>query len=170
MHRLPTKDVHVPVDEIRVAIINSRFHWNVKNRKKTEIMNSYINDGKQIEWMFCSKYTAKLTPLIWYLLLQENQRPPVYNAEDYILSLKKFGRRTSGTTNGEPKSIYDTSEEKNSNSKAATLPAKHSAFKYVFSGICRSQMNIDQNDHKFSPILSIGIQFRHFPMKNVKCL
>ncbi|XP_055320072.1 uncharacterized protein LOC129577307 isoform X2 [Sitodiplosis mosellana] len=59
---------------------------------------------------------------------KENQRPPVYNAEDYIVSLKKFGRRTSGTTNGEPKSIYDTSEEK-PNSRAATLPAKHSAFK-----------------------------------------
>lgn len=62
-------------------------------------------------------------------LLQENQRPPVYNAEDYIVSLKKFGRRTSGTTNGESKSIYDTSEEKHPNSRAATLPAKHSAFK-----------------------------------------
>lgn len=62
---------------------------------------------------------------------KENQRPPVYNAEDYILSLKKFGRRTGGTstTNGELKSIYDTSEEKYPNTRAATLPAKHSAFK-----------------------------------------
>lgn len=63
------------------------------------------------------------------LFSQENQRPPVYNAEDYIASLKKFGRRTSGTTNGESKSIYDTSEEKIPNSKAATLPAKSSSFK-----------------------------------------
>lgn len=55
---------------------------------------------------------------------KENQRPPVYNAEDYILSLKKFGRRTSGA--GESKSIYDTSEERNSNAKSSTLPAKGS--------------------------------------------
>lgn len=48
----------------------------------------------------------------------------MYNAEDYIVSLKKFGRRTSGASNGEPKSIYDTSEEKYPNPKAATLPAK----------------------------------------------
>lgn len=66
--------------------------------------------------------------LVFLHFVQENQRPPVYNAEDYIVSLKKFGRRTSGTTNGESKSIYDTSEEK-PNSRAATLPAKHSVFK-----------------------------------------
>lgn len=39
---------------------------------------------------------------------QENQRPPVYNAEDYIISLKKYSRRTSGTNN--TKSIYDTTD------------------------------------------------------------
>lgn len=73
--------------------------------------------------LFCSFFT-----LLFFVCVQENQRPPVYNAEDYIISLKKFGRRTSGTTNGESKSIYDTSDEKHLNSRAATLPAKHSAF------------------------------------------
>lgn len=68
----------------------------------------------------------------FFVSLQENQRPPVYNAEDYILSLKKFGRRTSGgTTNGTPKSIYDTSDEKLASNRATTLPAKHSSNKYV---------------------------------------
>lgn len=55
----------------------------------------------------------------------------MYNVEDYIVSLKKFGRRTSGGSNGETKSIYDTTEEKFPNSKSATLPGKHSAFKLV---------------------------------------
>jgi hypothetical protein len=29
-------------------------------------------------------------------LLQEQQRPPVYNPEDYAMSLRKWGRRTGG--------------------------------------------------------------------------
>lgn len=29
--------------------------------------------------------------------MQEKQRPPIYNPEDYALSLKKWGRRPSGT-------------------------------------------------------------------------
>lgn len=57
---------------------------------------------------------------------QENQRPPVYNPEDYVLSLKKYGRRPSGS-----KSVYDTTENgQNENSRwTATLPTKHSDYK-----------------------------------------
>lgn len=58
-----------------------------------------------------------------------NQRPPVYNAEDYIVSLKKFVRRTSGANNGVAKSIYDASDDKFPDIRAATLPTKHSAYK-----------------------------------------
>lgn len=59
---------------------------------------------------------------------QDNQRPPVYNAEDYIQSLKKYSRRagggSSGSASGTIKSIYDTSDN-NDNGMAAnnTLPA-----------------------------------------------
>lgn len=61
--------------------------------------------------------------------LKENQRPPVYNAEDYIASLKKFSRRTSNGVTGSAKSIYDTSEEKAHAMRSATLPAKQSSYK-----------------------------------------
>lgn len=70
-------------------------------------------------------------------LRQDNQRPPVYNAEDYIQSLKKYSRRASGS--GTIKSIYDTSENaaaepatatiEKEKRNAATLPSKHSDYK-----------------------------------------
>lgn len=70
---------------------------------------------------------------IFVLLFQENQRPPVYNAEDYVASLKKFSRRTGGGggVNGTAKSIYDTTEEKAHAMRSATLPAKQSSYKCV---------------------------------------
>ncbi|XP_037941862.1 uncharacterized protein LOC119674778 [Teleopsis dalmanni] len=65
---------------------------------------------------------------------KENQRPPVYNPEDYVQSLKKFGKRQSGKN---PRSIYDTHDTKNANSanntddayRSSTLPNKHSEYK-----------------------------------------
>lgn len=55
---------------------------------------------------------------------QENQRPPVYNPEDYVQSLKKYGRRPSGTV---AKSIYDTADDVPEEQRSATLPGKLSA-------------------------------------------
>ncbi|KAM7345442.1 multiple wing hairs isoform 2-T2 [Cochliomyia hominivorax] len=57
---------------------------------------------------------------------KENQRPPVYNPEDYVGALKKFGKRQSGPN---PKSIYDGSDITEETYKAATLPHKHSEYK-----------------------------------------
>ncbi|XP_065085990.1 uncharacterized protein mwh isoform X2 [Ochlerotatus camptorhynchus] len=62
---------------------------------------------------------------------QENQRPPVFNPEDYVISLKKYGRRG---TNGNFKSIYDTTpgEEKQqqlADSRSHTLPHKNSEYR-----------------------------------------
>ncbi|XP_055630012.1 uncharacterized protein LOC129770880 isoform X2 [Toxorhynchites rutilus septentrionalis] len=68
---------------------------------------------------------------------QENQRPPVFNPEDYVMSLKKYGRRG---TNGNFKSVYDTSlgeESKNEKqqqiadaiSRSQTLPHKNSEYR-----------------------------------------
>lgn len=84
--------------------------------------------------LFVYGFVGNLSLLFFFFLCvhfkQENQRPPVYNAEDYILSLKKFGRRTSGgTTAGGLKSIYDTSDDKLINNRSATLPVKHSSHK-----------------------------------------
>uniref|UniRef100_A0A0K8VL65 Formin-like protein 1 n=2 Tax=Bactrocera latifrons TaxID=174628 RepID=A0A0K8VL65_BACLA len=61
---------------------------------------------------------------------KENQRPPVYNPEDYVQSLKKFGKRQSGQN---VRSIYDnnnetTTKEENSH-KSTTLPHKHAEYK-----------------------------------------
>lgn len=60
---------------------------------------------------------------------KENQRPPVYNAEDYVLSLRKF---TKGSGSAKVQSIYDVNingHAKEDAYKAATLPAKHSGYK-----------------------------------------
>uniref|UniRef100_W8BDK8 Formin-like protein 1 n=1 Tax=Ceratitis capitata TaxID=7213 RepID=W8BDK8_CERCA len=66
---------------------------------------------------------------------KENQRPPVYNPEDYVQSLKKFGKRQSGQT---VRSIYDNTNEtktngnnkdENTNHKSSTLPHKHAEYK-----------------------------------------
>ncbi|XP_053676959.1 uncharacterized protein LOC128727115 [Anopheles nili] len=65
---------------------------------------------------------------------QENQRPPVFNPEDYVISLKKFGRRGS---NGNFKSIYDTTNTEDApkptktvnNVRSQTLPHKHSDYR-----------------------------------------
>ncbi|XP_058835422.1 uncharacterized protein LOC131692410 isoform X1 [Topomyia yanbarensis] len=67
---------------------------------------------------------------------QENQRPPVFNPEDYVISLKKYGRRG---TNGNFKSIYDTSfvEEPKADkqqqlidtNRSHTLPHKNSEYR-----------------------------------------
>ncbi|XP_017863122.1 PREDICTED: uncharacterized protein LOC108613869 isoform X2 [Drosophila arizonae] len=66
---------------------------------------------------------------------KENQRPPVYNPEDYVLSLRKF---TKGSSSGsaKPQSIYDVNINgqlqaagKEDAYKSATLPAKHSGYK-----------------------------------------
>ncbi|XP_032291319.1 uncharacterized protein mwh isoform X2 [Drosophila virilis] len=60
---------------------------------------------------------------------KENQRPPVYNAEDYVLSLRKF---TKGSGSAKVHSIYDVNingHAKEDAYKAATLPAKHSGYK-----------------------------------------
>ncbi|XP_023169108.2 uncharacterized protein LOC111598206 isoform X2 [Drosophila hydei] len=66
---------------------------------------------------------------------KENQRPPVYNPEDYVHSLRKF---TKGSSSGTPKaqSIYDVNINgqlqvgvKDDAYKSATLPAKHSGYK-----------------------------------------
>uniref|UniRef100_A0A8W7MTY6 GBD/FH3 domain-containing protein n=2 Tax=Anopheles arabiensis TaxID=7173 RepID=A0A8W7MTY6_ANOAR len=70
---------------------------------------------------------------------QENQRPPVFNPEDYVISLKKYGRRGS---NGNFKSIYDTSsnedhatkqDKSNDNVRAQTLPHKNSDYRSPIS-------------------------------------
>uniref|UniRef100_A0A182FLR5 CRAL-TRIO domain-containing protein n=2 Tax=Anopheles albimanus TaxID=7167 RepID=A0A182FLR5_ANOAL len=64
---------------------------------------------------------------------QENQRPPVFNPEDYVFSLKKYGRRGS---NGCFKSIYDInanevttktekSKNENAHNRSHTLPLKN---------------------------------------------
>lgn len=60
---------------------------------------------------------------------KENQRPPVYNPEDYVLSLRKF---TKGSGTAKVQSIYDVninSGAKEEAYKAATLPAKHTGYK-----------------------------------------
>ncbi|KAH8303670.1 hypothetical protein KR018_010849 [Drosophila ironensis] len=60
---------------------------------------------------------------------KENQRPPVYNPEDYVYSLKKF---TKGSSSAKKQSIYDVSTgltAKEEASRSATLPAKHSEYK-----------------------------------------
>lgn len=60
---------------------------------------------------------------------KENQRPPVYNPEDYVLSLRKF---TKGSGTAKVQSIYDVNINpgaKEDPYKAATLPAKHTGYK-----------------------------------------
>ncbi|XP_052872663.1 uncharacterized protein LOC128278058 [Anopheles cruzii] len=65
---------------------------------------------------------------------QENQRPPVFNPEDYVVSLKKYGRRSS---NGAFKSIYDTvtpeetpkNDKSSDNFRSQTLPHKNSDYR-----------------------------------------
>ncbi|KAL7735012.1 hypothetical protein ACLKA6_011275 [Drosophila palustris] len=62
---------------------------------------------------------------------KENQRPPVYNPEDYVQSLRKF---TKGSGSSKVQSIYDVNINGNNSNKedlykAATLPAKHSGYK-----------------------------------------
>ncbi|XP_055701618.1 uncharacterized protein LOC129800905 isoform X2 [Phlebotomus papatasi] len=53
--------------------------------------------------------------------LKDNQRPPVYNPEDYVQSLKKYSRRPNG---GASRSIYDNTEDKiNDTIRSNTLPA-----------------------------------------------
>ncbi|GAB0099593.1 Glycoside hydrolase, family 22 [Sergentomyia squamirostris] len=52
---------------------------------------------------------------------KDNQRPPVYNPEDYVQSLKKYSRRPNGNAT---RSIYDNSEDKiNDTIRSNTLPA-----------------------------------------------
>jgi hypothetical protein len=66
---------------------------------------------------------------------KENQRPPVFYPEDYILALKKFSKFGSNSSNSNSnKSIYDTIDDAktsksnttngngNSNNKSRTLP------------------------------------------------
>lgn len=72
---------------------------------------------------------------------KENQRPPVFFPEDYIIALKKFSKfgsnSNSGSGSNSNKSIYDTIEDvKNEKSngaisnKSRTLPlSKHSDYK-----------------------------------------
>ncbi|XP_055530854.1 uncharacterized protein LOC129721836 isoform X2 [Wyeomyia smithii] len=72
----------------------------------------------------------------WNSNIKENQRPPVFNPEDYVISLKKYGRRG---TNGNFKSIYDTSpgEEPKPDkqqqlidaNRSHTLPHKNSEYR-----------------------------------------
>ncbi|XP_030375498.1 uncharacterized protein LOC115624795 [Scaptodrosophila lebanonensis] len=60
---------------------------------------------------------------------KENQRPPVYNPEDYVVSLKKF---TKGSASAKVHSIYEVTTSgttKEEVYKSATLPAKHSDYK-----------------------------------------
>uniref|UniRef100_A0A4Y0BWA1 GBD/FH3 domain-containing protein n=2 Tax=Anopheles funestus TaxID=62324 RepID=A0A4Y0BWA1_ANOFN len=70
----------------------------------------------------------------WNANVKENQRPPVFNPEDYVISLKKYGRRGS---NGNFKSIYDTTinedaakqDKSNDNVRSQTLPHKNSDYR-----------------------------------------
>jgi len=65
----------------------------------------------------------------YILYTQENQRPPVYNPEDYVHSLRKF-IKASGSA--KKLSIYDVftgPSPKEEASRSATLPAKHSEYK-----------------------------------------
>ncbi|XP_016993195.3 uncharacterized protein mwh isoform X1 [Drosophila takahashii] len=60
---------------------------------------------------------------------KENQRPPVYNPEDYVHSLRKFIKASSSA---KKLTIYDVStglSAKEEASRSATLPAKHSEYK-----------------------------------------
>ncbi|KFB43466.1 AGAP004761-PA-like protein [Anopheles sinensis] len=75
-------------------------------------------------------------PMSWNTnVKQENQRPPVFNPEDYVISLKKYGRR--GGSNGNFKSIYETSSSEQSgsyekladNDRSQTLPSKNSDYR-----------------------------------------
>lgn len=51
-----------------------------------------------------------INQLTYFIFLQkENQRPPVFHAEDYVVSLKKFSTKTSSGKLSN-KSIYDTLE------------------------------------------------------------
>ena len=101
--------------------------------------------------------------------MQENQRPPVYNAEDYIISLKKYGRRTT-ITNGNStinKSIYDTTcestqTEKVPENRASTLPTKQSDYKYEGKHFIYHIYN----DMFFA--IFTGVQFHHRLKLNVK--
>lgn len=48
----------------------------------------------------------------FFLLLQEKQRPPIYNPEDYALSLKKWGRKPPNGSSG----LYTTTSVSESDS------------------------------------------------------
>lgn len=86
--------------------------------------------------------------------MQENQRPPVYNAEDYIQSLKKYSRRAGGGSNGcasgAIKSIYDTSDNNNnvSGNVSNTLPAIGSNKEDGSTKDKRSASTSKHNDYK----------------------
>lgn len=68
---------------------------------------------------------------------KDNQRPPVFFPEDYILALKKFSK--FGSSSGSNKSIYDIIDETKVEKsavmahKSRTLPlSKSSDYKWVY--------------------------------------
>ncbi|KAH8327392.1 hypothetical protein KR074_005316 [Drosophila pseudoananassae] len=78
---------------------------------------SYKIGGSEQSWPQAAPYS------------KENQRPPVYNPEDYVYSLRKF---TKGSSSSKKQSIYDVGisiSAKEEAARSATLPAKHSEYK-----------------------------------------
>uniref|UniRef100_A0A1I8PNM7 GBD/FH3 domain-containing protein n=1 Tax=Stomoxys calcitrans TaxID=35570 RepID=A0A1I8PNM7_STOCA len=88
---------------------------------------------------------------------KENQRPPVYNPEDYVVALKKFGKRQSGAN---PRSIYDTNDvvTPDDNFKSATLPHKHSDYKSPIMGPVSSDSEMSLR--QFSTITDLLTKLR----------
>ncbi|XP_075164973.1 multiple wing hairs isoform X2 [Haematobia irritans] len=88
---------------------------------------------------------------------KENQRPPVYNPEDYVVALKKFGKRQSGAN---PRSIYDANEvaPPEDNFKSATLPHKHSDYKSPIMGPVSSDSEMSLR--QFSTITDLLTKLR----------
>ncbi|KAL9707096.1 hypothetical protein quinque_010614 [Culex quinquefasciatus] len=81
---------------------------------------------------------------------QENQRPPVFNPEDYVISLKKYGRRG---TNGNFKSIYDTSPgDEGTTAKGDKQQQLHHQQQHLMDTASRSHTLPHKNSEYRSPI------------------
>jgi hypothetical protein len=66
-----------------------------------------------------------LPPSVDVSLFQEQQRPPVYNPEDYAMSLRKWGRRSGGGAQLYGPGSTVQAESPDVTHKSKSLPALH---------------------------------------------